>query len=92
VAAQVEAAHSRAIDSSLAYLEEHALFTRRGHNGVEQLAGEGLVASRSCNSSAHIRLGVTKLSPSTTDGTRPKNCCCWNEQSSIKPLRALAGR
>jgi conjugative relaxase-like TrwC/TraI family protein len=46
VAAEVEAAHSRAIDSSLSYLEEHAVFTRRGHNGVEQLAGEGLVAAR----------------------------------------------
>jgi conjugative relaxase-like TrwC/TraI family protein len=46
VAGQVEAAHSRAIDSSLAYLEEHAVFTRRGHNGVEQLTGEGLVAAR----------------------------------------------
>ena len=46
VAAEVESAHSRAIDSSLAYLEEHAVFTRRGHNGVEQLVGEGLVAAR----------------------------------------------
>ena len=46
VAARVEAAHSRAVASSLAYLEDAAVFTRRGRNGVEQLAGDGLVAAR----------------------------------------------
>jgi conjugative relaxase-like TrwC/TraI family protein len=46
VAQSVEDAHSRAIDASIAYLEEAAVFTRRGHNGVEQVAGDGLVAAR----------------------------------------------
>ena len=45
VAARVEAAHSRAVASSLAYLEDSAVFTRRGRNGVQQLAGDGLVGS-----------------------------------------------
>ena len=34
---QVLAAHAAAVAASIAFLEEHAAFTRRGHNGVLQV-------------------------------------------------------
>ena len=45
VAAAVEAAHGAAVASSIRYLEETAVHTRRGHNGVETIHGTGLVAA-----------------------------------------------
>ncbi len=45
VAAAVEAAHGAAVASSIRYLEETAVHTRRGHNGVETIRGTGLVAA-----------------------------------------------
>ena len=42
---QVLAAHDAAVAASLAFLEDHAAFTRRGHNGVLQVDTEGLVAA-----------------------------------------------
>ena len=42
---QVLAAHAAAVAASLAFLEDHAAFTRRGHNGVLQVDTEGLVAA-----------------------------------------------
>ncbi len=45
VAVAVEAAHGAAVASSIRYLEETAVHTRRGHNGVETIHGSGLVAA-----------------------------------------------
>jgi conjugative relaxase-like TrwC/TraI family protein len=45
VAAAVEAAHGAGVASSIRYLEETAVHTRRGHNGVETIHGTGLVAA-----------------------------------------------
>ncbi len=45
IAAAVEAAHGAAVASSIRYLEETAVHTRRGHNGVETIHGTGLVAA-----------------------------------------------
>ena len=42
---QVLAAHDAAVAASLAFLEAHAAFTRRGHNGVLQVDTEGLIAA-----------------------------------------------
>ncbi len=39
------AAHERAVDAALSYLEREACFTRRGHDGAERLRGEGLIAA-----------------------------------------------
>lgn len=39
------AAHERAIDAALSYLEREACFTRRGRDGAERLRGEGLIAA-----------------------------------------------
>jgi len=45
--AQVRAAHVTAVeDAGLAYLEEHAAFTRRGRNGVMVMDTDGLVIAR----------------------------------------------
>ena len=45
VAAVVAAAHDRAVDAALGYLERHATWTRRGHGGIEQIRGDGLVGA-----------------------------------------------
>lgn len=45
IAAAIETAHGAAIASSLRYLEDHAVHTRRGHNGTEMIRGNGFVAA-----------------------------------------------
>ncbi len=46
LAALVERAHQAAVGDALAYLERHALYTRLGADGVEQVDVRGLVAVR----------------------------------------------
>ncbi|WP_329416311.1 relaxase domain-containing protein [Nocardia vinacea] len=45
VADKIEAAHQAAIGDALEWLEEHAIFTRLGRNGVRQVDVEGIVAA-----------------------------------------------
>ena len=45
IAATVEAAQSAAVAASLRYVEDAAVFSRRGRNGVEQVQGGGMVAA-----------------------------------------------
>jgi conjugative relaxase-like TrwC/TraI family protein len=45
VAAQIEKAHRAAVDDALAFIEQHALFSRTGANGVRQVNVRGLVAA-----------------------------------------------
>jgi conjugative relaxase-like TrwC/TraI family protein len=45
VAAQIEKAHGAAVDDALAFIEQHALFSRTGANGVRQVNVQGLVAA-----------------------------------------------
>jgi conjugative relaxase-like TrwC/TraI family protein len=45
VAAQIEKAHQAAIRDALAFIEQHALFSRTGANGVRQVDVQGLVAT-----------------------------------------------
>jgi conjugative relaxase-like TrwC/TraI family protein len=45
VAAQIEKAHKAAIIDALAFIEQHALFSRTGANGVRQVNVHGLVAA-----------------------------------------------
>ena len=45
IAAEVLAAHEAAVEVALAFLDDHAAFTRRGHNGVLQIDTEGLVGA-----------------------------------------------
>ena len=46
IADQVEAAHDAAVEHTLAWLERHALFTRRGQGGVQQVNTRGMIAAR----------------------------------------------
>jgi conjugative relaxase-like TrwC/TraI family protein len=39
------AAHERAVDAALGYLEGEACFTRRGRDGAQRLRGEGFIAA-----------------------------------------------
>ena len=45
VAAQVELAHNEAVADALAFIEQHALYSREGTNGVRQVDVTGLVAA-----------------------------------------------
>ena len=45
IADAVEAGQTAAIQASLCYLEGAAVHTRRGHNGIEQIHGDGLIAA-----------------------------------------------
>ncbi|KQU67367.1 MobF family relaxase [Phycicoccus sp. Root101] len=44
-AARIERAHHAAVQDALSFLEEHALYTRLGTNGVRQVNVQGLVAT-----------------------------------------------
>ena len=44
-AAKLEQAHHQAVSDALGFIEEHALFTREGANGVRQVDTRGLVAT-----------------------------------------------
>jgi hypothetical protein len=45
VAAQIEKAHRAAVSDALSFIEQHALFSRTGANGVRQVNVQGLVAA-----------------------------------------------
>jgi conjugative relaxase-like TrwC/TraI family protein len=45
VAAVIERAHQAAVKDTLAFIEEHALFTRTGPQGIRQVDVQGLVAT-----------------------------------------------
>ena len=45
VAARIEKAHRAAVADALAFIEQHALFSRTGANGVRQVNVQGLVAA-----------------------------------------------
>jgi conjugative relaxase-like TrwC/TraI family protein len=45
VAAQIEKAHRAAVRDALGFIEQHALFSRTGANGIRQVNVQGLVAT-----------------------------------------------
>ncbi|WP_280222057.1 MobF family relaxase [Nocardia neocaledoniensis] len=45
VSHRIEAAHRRAIDDAVDWLEHHAIFTRLGRNGIRQVDVDGIVAA-----------------------------------------------
>jgi conjugative relaxase-like TrwC/TraI family protein len=45
VAAQIEKAHRAAVSDALSFIEQHALFSRTGANGIRQVNVQGLVAA-----------------------------------------------
>jgi conjugative relaxase-like TrwC/TraI family protein len=42
---QVRDAHDRAVEAALEWTERHSVWSRRGHGGVNQIRGEGLIAA-----------------------------------------------
>ena len=44
-ARQVRDAHDQAVEAALEWAERHTVWSRRGHGGVEQVRGEGLIAA-----------------------------------------------
>lgn len=62
---QIAAAHHRAIDDVLAFMEQHAAFTRTGQGGIAQIDAQGVIAtafdhwdSRSGDPQLHTHLVV----------------------------------
>ncbi|MGB9113251.1 MAG: MobF family relaxase, partial [Acidimicrobiales bacterium] len=45
-AAAVSSSHDKAVDAAMRFLDDHASFTRRGHNGVHQVDTDGFLAAR----------------------------------------------
>jgi conjugative relaxase-like TrwC/TraI family protein len=65
---QVLAAHEAAVASAFAFVDDHASYTRRGHNGVLQVDTDGLVAagfvhrtSRAADPQLHTHLVANKV-------------------------------
>ncbi len=70
VAAVIERAHRAAVKDALAFIEEHALFTRTGPQGIRQVNVRGLVAaafthrdSRAGDPDLHTHVAVANKSP-----------------------------
>ena len=98
VAAQVEEAHHAAVADALRFLEQHALFTRFGANGIRQVDVQGLVAtafthrdSRAGDPDLHTHVAVANK-VQTLDGRccRSTAGCCsqrrWRRRRPTTPL------
>ncbi|SOC51155.1 MobF family relaxase [Ornithinimicrobium cerasi] len=75
LALQIEAAHQAAVRDALAHIEKHALFTRTGRQGVQQVDVRGLVAaafthrdSRGGDPDLHTHVAVANKVQTLTDG------------------------
>ncbi len=75
LAQRIEAAHQAAVRDALDYLEEHALFTRTGRKGVQQVDVRGLVAaafthrdSRAGDPDLHTHVAVANKVQTATGG------------------------
>ena len=68
----VVAAHEAAVDAALGWLERTAVWSRAGHNGVEEIRGDGLVAaafrhrtSRAGDPQVHTHVVVANATPTS---------------------------
>ncbi|MGD8150430.1 MobF family relaxase [Ornithinimicrobium sp. Y1694] len=75
LALQIEAAHQAAVRDALAYIEKHALFTRTGKDGVQQVDVRGMVAaafthrdSRAGDPDLHTHVAVANKVQTAADG------------------------
>lgn len=75
LALQIEAAHQAAVRDALGYIEKHALFTRTGKDGVQQVDVRGLVAaafthrdSRAGDPDLHTHVAVANKVQTVEDG------------------------
>ncbi|MGH9072970.1 MAG: relaxase domain-containing protein [Acidimicrobiales bacterium] len=75
ISAQVQSAHDEAVGAALAFLQDHAAFTRRGRAGVIQVDTDGYVAaafthrtSRARDPQLHTHVLVASKVRASTDG------------------------
>ncbi|MFB9733453.1 MobF family relaxase [Ornithinimicrobium kibberense] len=75
LALSIEAAHQAAVRDALGYIEKHALFTRTGKDGVQQVDVRGLVAaafthrdSRAGDPDLHTHVAVANKVQTAKDG------------------------
>ena len=75
LAGRIEEAHQAAVGEALAFIEQHALFTRTGRNGVRQVEVRGLVAaafthrdSRAGDPDLHTHVAVANKVQTVADG------------------------
>ena len=71
----IERCHDRAVAESLRYLEERAIYTRRGRNGVRQVTTRGIVAasfthrdSRAGDPDMHTHVAIANKVQAADDG------------------------
>jgi TrwC relaxase len=84
VAAVIERAHQDAVKDALTFIEDHALFTRTGPQGIRQVNVRGLVATafthRDSRAGDPISIPTsrsrTRCTPSTGVGCRSMGGCC----------------
>lgn len=76
ISAVVERCHDRAVAESLRYLEERAIYTRRGRNGVRQVKTRGIVAasfthrdSRAGDPDLHTHVAIANKVQAADDGS-----------------------
>jgi len=88
VATVIERAHQAAVKDALSFIEQHALFTRTGPQGMRQVNVRGLVgaafthrdsraATRTCTPMSRWR---TRSRPSTGAGCRSTAGCCSRQR------------
>lgn len=75
VSAEIRRAHDAAVEAALAFLQDHAAFTRRGHAGAVQADTDGYVAaafthrtSRARDPQLHTHVLVSAKVRASTDG------------------------
>ncbi|WP_289018742.1 MobF family relaxase [uncultured Ornithinimicrobium sp.] len=75
LALRIEAAHQAAVRDALGYIEKHALFTRTGKDGVQQVDVRGMVAaafthrdSRAGDPDLHTHVAVANKVQTAKDG------------------------
>jgi conjugative relaxase-like TrwC/TraI family protein len=84
VAAAIERAHQAAVNDALSFIEQQALFTRTGPQGIRQVNVRGLVAaafthrdSRAGDPDLYTHVAVAnKVQTSTGGGCRSTAGCC----------------
>jgi hypothetical protein len=99
VAARIEKAHRAAVADALAFIEQHALFSRTGANGIRQVNVQGLVAaafthrdSRAGDPIAHPRRRRQQVKPWTDAGSASTAESCSKPRSPPRNLQHRPGQ
>ena len=81
--AEITAAHDAAVDSALGYLERHAVVSRRGHNGTEQVSADG---------SSPLPSGTGPAAPPIRISIPTPSCRTWSAAPDDGRWRTLDAR